>query len=135
MTSCPFNIIQAAIAAHIVFVQEHENQDNFNTGNIEAHQNLLIMWCMAVKQESIPKTCFFILPYNNNLKRHKSNAHREHILPTLDAAAAAPVNPAETVNVLRLLCATMAHSSKQAAEAQNATQRKQLDYQKEKDKK
>jgi hypothetical protein len=89
---------------------------------------------MAVGQESIPKTCLFILLEDNNLKRHKSNAHCKHILPTLDAAAAAPVNQAETVDVLRLLGTTMMRSSK-AAEAQDATQRKQLDYSKEKDKK
>jgi hypothetical protein len=88
---------------------------------------------MAVGQESIPKTCFFILPDNDNLKRHKLNSHCEHILPTLDPAAAAQVDPAETVNVLRLLGATMACSSK-TAEAQNATQHEQLDYLKEKDK-
>ncbi len=83
------------------------------------------MWCMAVGQESIPETHFFILPDDDNLKRHKSNAHREHIMPTLDTAAAAPVNPAETVGILRQLGAAMARSSK-AAEAQNATQCKQL---------
>ncbi len=127
-------MIQAAIANHTVFVQEHKNEDDFNAGNIKAHQNLLIMWCMAVGQESIPKTCFFILPDNNDLKRRKSNAHYKHILPTPDAAAAVSVDPAETVDVLRLLGATMAHSSK-AVEAQNATQRKQLDYLKKKDKK
>jgi hypothetical protein len=89
---------------------------------------------MAVRQESIHKPHFFILPDDDDLKRHKSNAHRKHILPTLDAAAAAPVNPAETVNVLRLLGATMVCSSK-SAEAQNATQCKQLEYLKETDKK
>jgi hypothetical protein len=123
MISCPFKIIQAAIANHPVFVQEHENEDDFNAGNFKAHQNLLIMWYMAVGQESIPKTCFFILPDDNNLKRHKSNAHYKHILPTLDAAAAASIDPAETVDVLRLLGATMARSSK-AVEAQNVTQHK-----------
>jgi hypothetical protein len=91
------------------------------------------MWYMAVGQESIPETCFFILPDDNNIKRHKSNAHHKHILPTIDAAAAAPVDPAETVDILRQLRATMARSSK-AAEAQNATQCKQLDHLKEKDK-
>jgi hypothetical protein len=89
---------------------------------------------MAVRQESSPETCFFILPDDKDFKRHKSNAHRKHILPTLDTAAAAPVDPAETVNVLRLLGATMACSSK-VAEAQNAIQHKQLDFLKEKVKK
>ncbi len=87
-----------------------------------------------MNRNQFPKTCFFILPDEDNLKRHTSKAHHEHILPTLDAAAAAPVDPAETVDIIRLLVTTMARSSK-AAEAQNATQRKQLDYLKEKAKK
>jgi hypothetical protein len=92
------------------------------------------MWCMAVGQGLIPETCFFILLDNDDIKGHKSNAHCEHILPTLDTAAAAAVNPVETVDALRLLGVTMAHSSKAAA-AQNVTQHEQLDYLKEKDKK
>jgi hypothetical protein len=134
MTSCPLDIIQAALAAHRVFVREHQNNNGFNAGDIEAHHNLFIMWCMAVRQESIPETCFFILPGNKELKRHKSIAHHKHIPPTLDAAAASPVHPAETGDVLRQLGASMACSSK-AAEAQNTTQCKQLDYLKEIDKK
>jgi hypothetical protein len=54
---------------------------------------------MAVGQESIPETCFFILPDGDNLKRHKSNTHRKHILPTLNTAAAGPVSQAETVDI------------------------------------
>jgi hypothetical protein len=46
-------------------------------------------------------------------------------MPTLEAAAAAPVDPAKTAYVLRQLGATMARSS-EAAEAQNATQQEQL---------
>jgi hypothetical protein len=134
MTSCPFDIIQVALATHRRFVQEHQNTNSFNAGNIKAHHNLFIMWCMMVGQELISETCFFILLDDHELKRHKWIAHREHILPTLNAASASQVNPAKTVDVLRQLGASMAHSSK-AAEAQNATQCKQLDYLKEKDKK
>jgi hypothetical protein len=134
MTPCPFEIIQAAIAAHMVFVQENENKDGFNAGDIEAHCNLLIMWCMAVGQESVPKTRFSLLPDGNDLKNHKINAHCKYIRPTLKAAAAAPVDLAKTVDLLRQLGATMAHSSK-AAEAQIATQQVQLAYLKEKDNK
>jgi hypothetical protein len=79
MTPCPFKIIQAAIAAHTVFVQENENKDRFNAGDIEAHRNLLIMWCLAVEQESIHKTRYSLLPDNNDLKKHKVNAHRKYI--------------------------------------------------------
>jgi hypothetical protein len=93
-----------------------------------------MMWCLAVGQESIPKCCFSILPDDDNLNRHKTNTHRDYILPTLKQAAALPANANDTVDVLRQLGATMARSSK-AAKAQNATQRKQLDYMKEKDKK
>jgi hypothetical protein len=134
MTPCPFEIIQAAIAAHMVFVQENENKDGFNAGDIEAHHNLLIILCLAVGQELIPEARFSLLPNDNDLKKHNVNAHRKYIQPTLEAAAAAPVNPVKTVDVLRQLGATMACSSK-AAEAQNATQQEQLTYLKEKDKK
>jgi hypothetical protein len=89
---------------------------------------------MAFGQEPIPETCFFILLDHDELKRHKSIAHCKHILPTLDAAAASSVDPAETVDILRQPSASMVHSSK-AAEAQNATHCKQLEYLKEKDKK
>ena len=92
------------------------------------------MWCLAVGQESIPKTRYSLLPDNDDLKKHKANAHHKYIQPTLKAAAAAPVDPAETMDILRQLGVTMACSSK-AAEAQNATQQKQLAYLKEKDKK
>ncbi len=121
MTPCPFKIIQAAIAAHTLYVREHDNNDGFSARDIEAHRNLLIMWCLAVGQESIPKTRFSLLPDNHELKKHKANTHREHIQPTLEAAAAAPIDPAETVQVLRQLGANMAHSCK-ALEAQTATQ-------------
>jgi hypothetical protein len=92
------------------------------------------MWCLAAGQESIPETRFFLLPDKDNLKKHKINAHHEYIQPTLKAAAAAPVNPAKTVEVLRKFGATMERSSK-AAEAQNATQQEQLAYLMEKDNK
>jgi hypothetical protein len=134
MTPCPFEIIQAAIAAHTVFVHEDENKDGFNASDIEAYRNLLITWCLAVGQESIPETCYSLLPDDEDLKKHKVNAHCEYIQATLEAAAAAPVDPANTVDILRQLGTTMAHSSK-AAEAQNKTQQKQLAYRKEKDKK
>jgi hypothetical protein len=62
MTSCPFEIIQTAIAAHMIYIQEHEDEDDFNAGDIEAHRNLLIMWCLAVGQESIPKTHISLPP-------------------------------------------------------------------------
>jgi hypothetical protein len=107
MTPCPFKNIQAAITTHMVFVQENEYKDGYNAGDIKAHHNLLIMWCLAVGQESIPKTRYSLLPDNIDLKNHKVNAHREYIQPTLEAAAAAPVNPAKTVDVLRQLGATM----------------------------
>jgi hypothetical protein len=93
-----------------------------------------MMWCLAIGQESIPECHFSILPDDNNLNRHKTNTHRDYILPTLEQAAALPANANNTVDVLPQLGATMAPSSK-AAEAQNATQRKQLDYMKEKNKK
>jgi hypothetical protein len=122
MTSCPFYIIHAAIAPHTVFVQEYQNNDSFNAGNIEAHRSLFIMWCMGVRQELIPETCLHTLPADDNeLKRHNSIAHPKHTLPTLNAAAASPVDPAKTVDVLMQLSASMAHSSK-AAEAQHTTQ-------------
>jgi hypothetical protein len=92
------------------------------------------MWCLAVGQESIPKTRFSLLPDDDELKKHKANTHREHIQLTLKAAAAAPINPAETVQVLQQLGANMARSCK-ASVAQTATQQEHLAYQKEKDKK
>jgi hypothetical protein len=98
MTPCPFKIIQTAIATHMVFVQENENDDIFNAGDIEAHRNLLIMWCLAVGQESNPETRFSLIPDDNDLKKHKINPHRKYIQPTLKAAAASPVDPAKTVD-------------------------------------
>jgi hypothetical protein len=68
------------------------------------------------------------------LNRHKTNAHQDYIIPTLEQATALPANANDTVDVLRQLGATMARPS-EAAEAQNATQREQLNYMKEKDKK
>ena len=120
MTPCPFEIIQAAIAAHTLYVQEHENNVGFITGDLEAHHNLLIMWCLAVGQDAIPETCYSLLPDDNNLKRHKTNTHHKNIQPTLEAAAAAPINPAKTVRGLQLLRANMEHSCA-ASEAQSAT--------------
>ena len=43
MTHCPFEIIKATIAAHTLYVQEHENNDSFIAGDFKAHCNLLIM--------------------------------------------------------------------------------------------
>ena len=102
MTSCPFEIIKAAIAAHTLYVQEHENNGGFIAGDLEAHHNLLIMWCLAVGQDSIPKTRYSLLPDDDELKRHKTNTHHDNIQPTLEAAAAEPINPAEIVRVLQL---------------------------------
>jgi hypothetical protein len=97
MTPCPFEIIQVAIAAHTLYVQEHENDDGFIAEDLEAHSNLLIMWCLAVSQDSIPETRYSIFPDNDDLKRHKTNTHHDNIQPTLEAAAAAPIDPAVTV--------------------------------------
>jgi hypothetical protein len=57
MTPCPFEIIKAAITAHTLYVQEHENDNGFIAGDLKAHCNLIIMWCQAVGQGFIPKTC------------------------------------------------------------------------------
>ena len=103
MTSCPFEIIKAAIAAHTLYVQEHENDDGFIAGDLEAHCNLLIIWCLAVGQGSISETCYSLLPDDNDLKRHKTNTHRDNIQPNLKASAVAPIDPAKTVRVLQLL--------------------------------
>jgi hypothetical protein len=118
MIPCTFKIIQVAVAAYMVFVQENENKDRFNTRDIEAHRNLLIMWCFSVGQQSMPKTCYSLLLDNDNLKKHKVIAHHKCIQPTLKASAAVLVDPAKTVDVLRQLEATIVRSSK-AAEAQN----------------
>jgi hypothetical protein len=110
MSPCPFKIIQVASATHTLYVHEHKNDDGFSARDIEAHRNLLIMWCLAVGQESIPETQFSLLLNDNKLKKHKANTHIQHIQPTLKTAAAAPINPAETVQVLRQLGANMARS-------------------------
>ena len=67
-----------------------------------------MMWCLAVGQELIPECRFSILPDNNDLNRHKTNTHRDYILPTLEQAAALPANANDTVDVLCQLGATMA---------------------------
>jgi hypothetical protein len=134
MTPCPFELIQAAATAHTAFIQEHEGTDGFDATPYDTHRDNFMMWCLAVGQESIPECCFSILPDDDDLNRHKTNTHRDYILPTLKQAAALPANPNDTVDVLRQLGATMARSS-EAAKAQNATQREQLDYMKEKDNK
>jgi hypothetical protein len=97
MSPCPFEIIQAAILAHTLHVQEHENDGGFIAADLEAHRNMLIMWCLTVGQDSIPETCYSLLPDDDNLKTHKSNSHLKNIQPTLETAAAAPINPEETV--------------------------------------
>ncbi len=79
MTPCPFKIIQAAIAAHTLYVHKHENDNGFSARDIKAHRNLLIMWCLEVGQESIPETQFSLLPDNDELKKHKANTHHKHI--------------------------------------------------------
>jgi hypothetical protein len=134
MTPCPFKIIQAAIAAHTLHVQEHENDDRFIAGDLEAHRNLLIMWCLAVGQDSIPETCYSLLPDDDELKKHKTNTHLDHIQPTLEAAAAPPIDPAETVRVLQLLGANMERSC-EASEAQSKIQKEHVAYLKDKYKK
>ncbi len=82
---------------------------------------------MGVSQGTIPETKFLALPVDKDFKKHTSRLHQACIIPTPAAAAAAPTNQGDTVDVLRQLGASMARSSK-AAEAQNATQCKQLDY-------
>ena len=42
-TSCPLEIIQATIAAHTLYTQEHENDNGFNAGDLQTHRNLLII--------------------------------------------------------------------------------------------
>ena len=72
MSPCPFEIIQAAVAVHTLHVQDYENDDGFNTADLEAHhRNLLLMWCLAVGQNSIPETRYSLLPDDDDLKRHK----------------------------------------------------------------
>jgi len=134
MSPCPFEIIQAAIAAHTLHVQEHVNDDGFNAADLEAHRDLLLMWCLAVGQNSIPETRYSLLPDDDDLKRHKANTHLVNIQPTLEAAAAAPIDPAETVRVLQLLGASMERSC-EASEAQSEIQKEHVAYLKEKDKK
>ena len=53
---------------------------------------------------------------------------------TLEAAAATPINPAETVRVLQLLGANMEHTCA-ASEAQSEIQKEHAAYLKEKDRK
>ncbi len=65
-------IIQAAIAATTLHVQEHQNKDGFSAANLEAHRNMLIMWCLTVGQDSIPETRYSLLPDDNDLKTHTS---------------------------------------------------------------
>jgi hypothetical protein len=93
-----------------------------------------MMWCLAIGQELIPECCFSIIPDDDDLNRYKTNTCHDYILPTLKQVAALPANVNDMVDVLCQLGATMARSSK-AAKAQNATQCKQLNYMKEKDKK
>ena len=133
MTPCPFKIIQAAIAAHTLHVQEHENDDRFIAGDLEAHRNLLIMWCLAVGQDSVPETRYSLLLDNDGLKKHKTNTYCDNIQPTLEAAAA-QINPADTVRVFQLLGANMELSC-EASEAQSTIQKEHVAYLKEKDKK
>ena len=68
------------------------------------------------------------------LNRHKTNAHQDYIIPTLEQATALPANANDTVDVLHQLGATM-DQPREAAKVQNATHREQLNYMKEKDKK
>jgi hypothetical protein len=90
MSPCPFKIIQAAIAAHTLYIHKLKNNKGFSARDIKAHHNLLIMWCLAVGQESIPETRFSLLPEDDKLKKHKANTHHEHIQLTLEATAAQP---------------------------------------------
>jgi hypothetical protein len=108
MTPCPFELIQAAATAHAAFIQEHEGTDEFDATPYGTHRNNFMMWCLAVGQKSIPECCFSILPDDNNLNCHKTNTHRDYILPTLKQAAALPANTNDTVDVLCQLGATMA---------------------------
>ena len=133
-TPCPFELTQAMIAAHAAFIATWEGTEDFDEAPYLTHRNNFLMWCLAVGQESIPECRYHILPNDEALNCHKTNAHRDYIIPTLEQVAALPANANDTVDVLRQLGATMARPS-EATEAQNATQREQLNYMKEKDKK
>jgi hypothetical protein len=83
MTPCPFEIIQAAIVAHTVFVQENENEEGFNAGDIKAHCNRLITWYLTVGQESIPETRYYLLPGLVRKSARNSAEFRDIPIPDL----------------------------------------------------
>jgi hypothetical protein len=112
MTSCPFALIIASTEAYNAHIQEHANNKDLYANDISTHCNIFIFWCMGVAQGTIPQTRFSVLPDNEDFKTHTSRLHQECIIPTLTAAAAAPANQGDTIDVLRQLGANMARSSK-----------------------
>ncbi len=108
MTPCPFELIQAVDTAHAAFIQEHKGTNRFDATPYDIHCNNFMMWCLAVGQELIPECRFSILPDNDDLNCHKTNTHRDYILPTLEQAAVLPANANNMVAVLCQLGAMMA---------------------------
>ncbi len=89
------------------------------------------LWCLGVHQGQVPETRFAVAPDNKELSRWSTRLHREHILPSLSAAAAVPASTEDTADLLCLIAAGMSCSTKEA-ENQNKIQRKQLNFIKEK---
>jgi hypothetical protein len=108
VTPCPYELIQAVIAAHAAIIATWEGTEDFDEAPYLNHRNNFLMWCLAVGQESIPECRYHVLPDKEALNRHKTNAHRDYIIPTLKQAAALPANANDTVDVLRQLGATIA---------------------------
>jgi len=125
-------LILAGRAAREVFVNTHNDDENFDEEDVNAHVKLFSLWCLGVHQGKVAETRFSITPDDGELNDWCACLHRAHIMPSIEAAASLPASTMDTANILRSLAAGISCTSKEA-EHQNKIHHEQIDYIKEKD--
>ena len=123
----PLTLILAGRAAREEFVNTHNEDEDFGKEDVNAHVELLSLWCLGVHQGKVAETRFSIAPDDGKLSDWCACLHRAHIMPSIEAAASLPASTLDTANILWSLAAGVSCISEEA-EHQN-----KLDYIKEKD--
>ena len=128
----PLALVLAGRATRDDHVRDHNENEGFGEADIDAHMDHFYLWCLGVHQGQVPETRFAVAPDDVELSEWSTRLHREHILPSLSAAAAVPSSTEDTADLLRSIAAGMSRSTEEA-ENQNKIHREQLDFIKEKE--
>ena len=128
----PCTLILAGRAAREEFVNTHNEDEDFDKEDVNAHDKLFSLWCLGVHQGKVAETRFSIAPDDGELNDWCACLHRAHIMPSIEAAASLPASMTDTANILLSLAAGISCTSKET-EHQNKLHHKQLDNIKEKD--